>query len=387
MSFFDQENIDSFLSELGITYRGVCMRTINKPLYIINCATKDKKKCSLDKNGKPVVYKKDNYIESYDSYKKCASGAGEVIYVPVKTCNRYEGDTLFQGYLQKTCLGEINKEVGLKYTTIDYVLMYIDDTFKGILIAKKNECENKYRDTDKRRKTRKENIDDYWSVKLICAEGGTGGILMALYLDAILYRKNEFVQEYGFLELAQGYANVAGFCSYSKFGFEKDTGLICNEYDQISNANNLKMSCDLNKHKIDRDMLIKIALKKYKIFDHDVCDTKKMSTEKQLEKMRQFQTEYENEINKLREIEQSLVTTQYKDTDEFKEYVQNTKNWKNVDDIEIILNPKINNHEIEGRSMRSFKKTKLGFGRSKKKKSKKKSKRSKKSKKKSKRRY
>jgi hypothetical protein len=85
----------------------------------------------------------------------------------------------------------------------------------GFLIVQKGECAAYPKD---------------YAVNLICvkdgAKGGTGQLLIGLYLYTILTRaKTTGHLQLGLLELAGGYYNIAGLCLYSKFGFVPAIGM------------------------------------------------------------------------------------------------------------------------------------------------------------------
>ena len=85
----------------------------------------------------------------------------------------------------------------------------------GFLIVQKGECAVYPKD---------------YAVNLICvkdgAQGGTGQLLIGLYLYTILKRAETTRHlQMGLLELAGGYYNIAGLCLYSKFGFVPAIGM------------------------------------------------------------------------------------------------------------------------------------------------------------------
>lgn len=372
MSFFDQKNINSFVDQInnGNNYRVECMRSIGKPLYIFY----------------ENINRKNNNSIMYENYNKSIKKGidNEVIIVYKKLCDRYKGDSLFDEYLQKICLKEVNDQYNKEETDIDYIILYVNGEFNGILIAKKNECNNKYRVSDIRSTFIKP--DDYWSVKLICSQGGGHGkILMALYLDTLI----NIGQDYGLLELAQGYANIAGYCSYRSFGFKENENLICDAYDIPSNVNNLKMTCDTSD--LTRKKLLKVIKdNEYKISYDPVCK-KGLDKEKQLEMLRNLQTEYENKIIKFRKQEKDNVIRNMdkKTLRQINKYISEINPWNKIEDFDYIKQiletgvyippePEPEQEpepEPEPKGPRRSKRFKAGFG----KRSKKKSKRSKKS--------
>ncbi len=204
--------------------------------------------------------------------------------IPFKICNRYEDDSLFDTYLKN------NLKAANAGEDIDYVVLTRENKLCGILLVMKNEC----RSTE----------PEAWSVRLICSScRGYGIILMGLYLYII---KKEKLQRTAFLELAQGYANIVGFCSYSKFNYVANPKFACDEYDKLENKNNLKMTLDMDSVSL-RQILDVVLTNKGLKSPPEVCVvgicTKEDSKEKckdRLEyqrKLRQkLQTQYETDV-------------------------------------------------------------------------------------------
>jgi len=108
--------------------------------------------------------------------------------------------------------------------------MDVPNDIIGFLIAEKGECKKR---------------PNTWCVNLICSKGGKGKLLLSLYLYSILksISNGNNVDPVGLLELAGGYYNIAGFCMYSKLGFEYDQSLYGD--DCFSEMCNLPMIVDL----------------------------------------------------------------------------------------------------------------------------------------------
>lgn len=108
--------------------------------------------------------------------------------------------------------------------TIDYV--YISDSrYKvcAILLAHRGECVE---------------VPGWWTVRLICNRQGDesckgqAAILLGLYMYAL---KTKDVQKCGLLEVADNYKNIAGYCLYSRFGFE-ETNIKCRAFTWMTMA-------------------------------------------------------------------------------------------------------------------------------------------------------
>jgi hypothetical protein len=75
-----------------------------------------------------------------------------------------------------------------------------------------------------------------------------GTKLLGLYMNALLKTKERDIrlgleyQKYGVLELAGSYTNLAGYCSYSKFGFIENFNFECPAFGQY----NLTMTSDID---------------------------------------------------------------------------------------------------------------------------------------------
>ena len=131
-----------------------------------------------------------------------------------------------------------------------------DERIFGLMILKKGECGYKKKkcnmediingnciETIGNRKT----LGEQWSINSICttpfqknSNSMTGKYLISLFLFALY--KNHY--NFGFLELARGFANMPGLCLYSSFGFKVFPLFDCENYNEI-NPNNLKMVCNI----------------------------------------------------------------------------------------------------------------------------------------------
>ena len=135
---------------------------------------------------------------------------------------------------------------------------------KGFMIVEKGECE-KY--------------PELHSVKLICSNDNQGTLLMGMYLYTLLTTQTGDNQT-GILELAGGYNNTPGLCTYTKFGFSQD--------DDLNGANcfsefavNLPMSVKLHGTGVTVDHIIEVIIgKKKKLIIVDPNDTELCTTYK-----------------------------------------------------------------------------------------------------------
>jgi hypothetical protein len=173
---------------------------------------------------------------------------------------------------------------------IDYVIVYQQNTFCGLMIIEVNECDKKH-------------PNGFYSVKLICVQrvGKKSPSMQLLGLYIYILKQRFPKQRYGFLELAGGYRNVIGYCLYSKLNFKPNPTFNCKEYE-VNNLNNLKMKVDMSS--IDITMLID-KVRKNDWYDSVLqnennkickrCDDKACDEDKQMTLMT-LQTKYETDI-------------------------------------------------------------------------------------------
>ena len=127
---------------------------------------------------------------------------------------------------------------------IDYCILYIDEKFVGILLAQRGECSGLYEKT--------------WSVKLICTVPrlGYGKYLIGIFLYSLIH--NDYYE--AVLQLAFGMRNMAGFCLYTKFGFQTYPEMKCPEYTEKAlnlELNNIKMIVNLRDRVRDKRFITK----------------------------------------------------------------------------------------------------------------------------------
>jgi hypothetical protein len=117
---------------------------------------------------------------------------------------------------------------------------------KGFIIVERGECK-KY--------------SNRHAVKLICSTHHQGTLLMGLYMYTLLNNSKIYTPDkIGILELASGYINVPGLCTYHKFGFTEDKDLYGNNC--FTGMGSMPMSVDLNigKNQNLSDDIIQVAI-------------------------------------------------------------------------------------------------------------------------------
>jgi len=117
---------------------------------------------------------------------------------------------------------------------------------KGFIIVERGECK-KY--------------SNRHAVKLICSTHHQGTLLMGLYMYTLLNNSKIYTPDkIGILELASGYNNVPGLCTYHKFGFTEDKDLYGNNC--FTGMGSMPMSVDLNigKNQNLSDDIIQVAV-------------------------------------------------------------------------------------------------------------------------------
>ena len=261
-------------------------------------------RCKKDygKTGVCIQYTGTNKPK-YNKFKSCRTKntkPANIVFTGTDEnvmCDSAE-DYLFS-YLQETLYpwknDNQNKIFSDKHTNgtpdyIDYVILYQQNKFCGIMIIEMNECNKK-------------KPDNLYSIRLICAQKvgkkSAAMQLLGLYLYILKIRFPK--QEYGFLELAGGFRNVIGYCLYSKFNFKTDPAFDCKEYE-INNLSNLKMRVKMDS--IDNDTLIEkvrkndwydsMALKNNEMIckrcHDDACEADRQNI------LMKMQTKYESDI-------------------------------------------------------------------------------------------
>ena len=175
-----------------------------------------------------------------------------------------------------SCKGKINPKYGISATrkalldpsTYDIVVIAnknienkstirgkLDDIY-GMMVIQKGECV-KY--------------PELYAINLICANrNNISKYLLGLYLYTIKINPKYF--QWGILELADKYTNTEGLCSYSKFGFYHDEGLIEDCFPDKAKGN-LPMMVDLDMFSSAND-IIDIVTDKVKLRKHELCNVK-----------------------------------------------------------------------------------------------------------------
>ena len=149
-----------------------------------------------------------------------------------------------------------------EYTPEKYITFKMKQV-KGFMIVEKGEC--------------KKYLNRY-SVRLICSKASQGTLLMGMYLYTLLTTQTGDNQT-GILELAGGYKNTPGLCTYTKFGFSQDDDL--NGENCFGDFDNLPMSVKLHGSNVTEDDIIQVILReKTKLDIYDPNDTELCTTYK-----------------------------------------------------------------------------------------------------------
>ena len=196
-------------------------------------------------------------------------------------------------------------------TADDYIKFKMEQV-KGFMIVEKGEC-NKY--------------PNLYSVRLICSNANQGTLLMGMYLYTLLTTQIGDNQT-GILELAGGYKNTPGLCTYTKFGFSQDDDL--NGENCFSEfAVNLPMSVKLHNSGVTEDDIIQVILRKKNKLniddpnDTELCTTYKPEADSHVQKT--LQTRLANLIESKR-ID-NFLPNESKSKANYDSEIQFTKNW------------------------------------------------------------
>lgn len=108
------------------------------------------------------------------------------------------------------------------------IARYKTSMIQGFIVVEKGKCKN---------------MPDSYSVKLICT---IPGVKASPLLGAYLYMLKIVpgISKVGLLELSDAYSNLAGFCAYTKFGFQADLSFF--DDTCFVDKNNLPMSVNVN---------------------------------------------------------------------------------------------------------------------------------------------
>jgi hypothetical protein len=184
-----------------------------------------------------------------------------------------------------TCKGKINKDYGIKSVKKGINQEGIDpDTYDIVVIANrsivnKKNITNKLQDIYGMMVVQKGEcikFPEIYAINLICANReGISKFLLGLYLYTI--KKTPKISQWGILELADKYNNIAGYCAYQKFGFQHDPDLINNCFPDNA-KDNLPMIVDIDMFTTEN--IISIVTDKLKIPKDNLCTI----TNKELQK-------------------------------------------------------------------------------------------------------
>ena len=126
---------------------------------------------------------------------------------------------------------------------MDYA--YIMDTKSkkvcAILVAHRGECAKVWDAASSFERTSTKPLWNTWTVRIICNRAipeckGGAHKLLGLYCYAL---KTKQVQDYGLLEVADSYNNIAAYCSYSKYGFV-ESDYPCEAFEHLQMATDLR---------------------------------------------------------------------------------------------------------------------------------------------------
>ncbi len=131
-----------------------------------------------------------------------------------------------------------------EYNKIREYTDHIDKYIKGFMVVNRFDCAN-YKDT--------------YYVNIICSAHNYGTLLMGMYMYT-LFTTSPFMQKgiKGIIELADGYKNIPGLCTYNKYGFIRDDYLI--EQNCFDTDDNMPMSVDLSQDGITTENIINVAI-------------------------------------------------------------------------------------------------------------------------------
>jgi hypothetical protein len=304
----DKQNMTSFFTEkLCSAYT----KSINEGMDDSEKLTMKCKK-SFGKQGVCIQYTGTN--SKYKKYKSCRSKTKHIVTTgggkeDQVMCDSVD-DYLFP-YLQDMMYPwKDDKKTNVfseEYTNdtpdyIDYVIVYQQKKFCGLMMIEMNECDKK-------------KPDNLYSVKLICAQkiGKRSAAMQLLGLYLYVLKMKFPDQQYGFLELAGGYRNVIGYCLYSKFNFKPDPTFDCKEYE-LNNLSNLKMRVEMASIDVDR-LIEKVKANDWydnTMFENNQmickrCENEACEMEKQ-QLLMTMQTKYESGISNKKKKENNYIS-------------------------------------------------------------------------------
>jgi len=221
---------------------------------------------SYPREGKRTTTTQDDFIQAQIdtfvlglAHNQCKNQVGEWYGI-----DSVESSISNENYDILLVVTDIHKNVKQKVVTPDEYIQFKMEQVKGFMIVEKGEC-TKY--------------PALHSVKLICSNDNQGTLLMGMYLYTLLTTQTGDNQT-GILELAGGYNNTPGLCTYTKFGFSQDDDLNgTNCFSEF--AVNLPMSVKLHGTGVTVDHIIEVIIgKKKKLIIVDPNDTELCTTYK-----------------------------------------------------------------------------------------------------------
>ena len=198
-----------------------------------------------------------------------------------------------------TCKGKINNDYGIESVRkgVNQPEIYDIVVIANRSIANKRNITDKLTDIYGMMVVQKGEciqFPEIYAINLICANReGISKFLLGLYLYTI--KKTPKISQWGILELAGKYTNIAGYCAYQKFGFQHDPDLVNNCFPDNA-TNNLPMIVDIDM--FTTNDIISIVTDKIKIPKDELCTIKnkelqkKIATYQNIEYVLSNQTDY-----------------------------------------------------------------------------------------------
>jgi hypothetical protein len=204
--------------------------------------------------------------------------------IPDEMCN----DSVLRRYLiDSIFLNERSKK-----SKFDFIFLEsASGEICGVIVCQEGECKE---------------YPKIWSVRIICNIGkkckGGGTFLLGCYMYIIKKRG----QPFGLLELSDSIENIAGFCSYSKFGFIPVPEFKCSEFADL----NLPMVASTNIISFDQIINISNGGDDYPISRPKVCSTLNKDKQKKKIKKKSKKFDLENAVRRIfdeKEIDKKIL--------------------------------------------------------------------------------
>jgi len=173
----------------------------------------------------------------------------------------------------------------LTYTDLIIDFIIITDNANntcGILAVEKGECDD---------------YPDSWTIRIICNlnKAECKGYVLKLMGAYMYILKRTNIQEYGILELAGGFDNLNGYCTYTKFGFIQNPTFGCSPpfvegryRDGIYISGNLKMLSNVSRITLEQIISVSNSGVKFPIPRPLICDRTKFINEEEQKRYSQI---------------------------------------------------------------------------------------------------